>query len=81
MSCSVGLGLAFAHPDRLKLLEKWGHLVLVDNTPNTNKLGWKLFAVMIRDQYGSWLPVAHGLLSNEFGEMISEFLLAVKTWA
>jgi hypothetical protein len=35
---------------------------------------------MIRDKYACWIPVAHGLLSHEFGELIAEFLLVIKKW-
>jgi hypothetical protein len=35
---------------------------------------------MARDQHTSWHPVAHALLSNEFGELIAKFLLVVKGW-
>ena len=35
---------------------------------------------MVRDTYASWLPVAHALVSNEFGELIAEFLLVIKQW-
>jgi hypothetical protein len=46
----------------------------------TNQLEWKLFTLIVRDQYAYWHPVAHGLLSHEFGELIAKFLLAVKKW-
>lgn len=29
---------------------------------------------MIRDEYGSWIPGAHMLTSNEDGDIIGEFL-------
>ncbi|KAH7346348.1 hypothetical protein BKA65DRAFT_274970 [Rhexocercosporidium sp. MPI-PUGE-AT-0058] len=35
---------------------------------------------MTRDQYACWHPIAHGLLSHEFGELIAELLLAIKQW-
>jgi hypothetical protein len=35
---------------------------------------------MVRDEFGCWHPVAHALLSNEFGELIAEFLLVLKRW-
>jgi hypothetical protein len=35
---------------------------------------------MVRDQWACWYPVAYSLLSNEFGELIAEFLLAIKQW-
>ncbi len=36
---------------------------------------------MVRNNYSNWLPVAHALLSHEFGELIGDFLLVVKMWA
>ena len=35
---------------------------------------------MVRDLHACWLPVAHALMSNEFGELIAEFLLVIKKW-
>jgi hypothetical protein len=53
----------------------------MDSTHKTNQLKWKLFTIIVRDNYGCWVPVAHALLSNEFGELIAEFLLLIKQWA
>jgi hypothetical protein len=75
-----GRGLVFADPARLRTLEAHGHLSLIDSTHKTNQLEWKLFTIMTRDQYACWHPVAHGLLSHEFGELIAELLLAIKQW-
>ena len=47
---------AFAKRSRLKILIKRGHLTLMDSTHNTNQPKWKLFTLMIRDEYGSWIP-------------------------
>jgi hypothetical protein len=52
----------------------------MDSTHKTNQLEWKLFTLMVRDQYACWHPVAHALLSNEFSELIAEFLLVIKRW-
>jgi hypothetical protein len=75
-----GQGIAFADPARLRMLTAHGHLSLIDSTHKTNQLEWKLFTLMVRDQYACWHPVAHGLLSHEFGELIAELLLAIKQW-
>ena len=75
-----GRGIVFADPARLRTLATHGHLSLIDSTHKTNQLEWKLFTLMVRDQYASWHPVAHGLLSHEFGELIAELLLAIKQW-
>jgi hypothetical protein len=79
----LGQGIVFAQPKRLTHLTQFGHLTLIDSTHKTNQLEWKLFTLMVRDTHACWLPVAHALVSNEFGELIAEFLLAVKrlvTW-
>jgi len=76
----VGHGIVFALPSRLVTLAQCGHLSLMDSTHKTNQLEWKLFTLMVRDKFTCWHPVAHALLSNEFGELIAEFLLAIKKW-
>lgn len=76
-----GRGIVFALPTRLECLAQYGHFSLIDSTHKTNQLEWKLFMLMVRDKYTSWHPVAHALLSHEFGELIAEFLLVVKNWA
>jgi hypothetical protein len=75
-----GQGLVFADPARLRTLETYGHLSLINSTHKTNQLEWKLFTLIVRDQYACWHPVAHALLLHEFGELIAEFLLAIKQW-
>jgi hypothetical protein len=75
-----GRGIVFAEPARLRTLATHGHLSLIDSTHKTNQLEWKLFTLMVRDQYACWRPVAHGLLSHEFGELIAELLLVLKRW-
>ena len=66
--------VAFAKRSRLRILMRRGHLTLMDSTHNTNHLKWKLFTLMIRDEYGSWIPGAHMLTTNEDGDIIGEFL-------
>jgi hypothetical protein len=77
---TIGQGIAFAHPIRVQRLVRFGHLTLIDSTHKTNQLEWKLFTLMARDNFGCWHPLAHALLSHEFGELIAEFLLAIKQW-
>jgi hypothetical protein len=52
----------------------------MDSTHKTNQLEWKLFTLMVRNEHAHWLPVAHALLSHEFGELIAEMLLVLKWW-
>lgn len=58
-----------------------GHLTLMDSTHSTNQLKWKLFTLMIRDEYGSWIPGAHMLADAEDGDIIGEFLRLIKRWS
>ena len=76
----IGHGIVFAEPTRLNHLTRFGRLSLMDSTHKTNQLEWKLFTIMVRDEHGCWIPVAHALISNEFGELIAEFLLVIKSW-
>ena len=77
---TTGRGIVFALLDRLDRLARFGHLSLIDSTHKTNQLEWKLFTIMVRDDVAHWHPVAHALLSHEFGELIGQFLLVLKKW-
>jgi hypothetical protein len=68
-----GQGLVFADPARLRTLEAHGYLSLIDSTHKTNQLEWKLFTLIVRDQYACWHPIAYGLLSHEFGKLIISY--------
>ena len=57
-----------------------GHLTLMDATYNTNHLHWKLFTVMIRHEYGNWIPGAHMLSEYEDGDIIVAFLTHLRCW-
>ena len=77
---NIGHGIVFAEPHRLRHLTCSGHLTLMDSTHKTNQLEWRLFTLMVRNKHACWLPTAHALVSNEFGELIAEFLLVIKKW-
>ena len=51
-----------------------GYLVLMDSTHKSNHLDWKLFTIMVRDEYASWIPGAHMLSNHEDGDIIAQFL-------
>ena len=57
-----------------------GHLTIMDATHNTNRLHWKLFTVMVRHEYGNWIPGAHMLYEHEDGDIISAFLVSLQRW-
>ena len=73
-----GLGVVFWKAHRLLKLVRHGHLSLIDSTHGTCELGWKLFTIMCRDEFGIQQPVVHGFLSNETGELIAEMLSVIK---
>jgi len=50
---TYGRGIVFAYPARLERLAQYGHLSLIDSTHKTNQLEWKLFTLIVRDQYAS----------------------------
>ena len=78
----MGLGKTSANPllARIKTLIRRGHLVLMDDTHNTNKLMWKLFTLMARDEWGKWIPCANMLSSHNDGDIVGAFLKQVKIW-
>ena len=73
-------GIVFAHPDRIKTLRLRGHLTLMDATHETNWLGWLLYAIMVRDEHGCWVPGGHFLTEKEDGDIIAEALKVFKQW-
>ena len=70
----ISHGIEFGKLSRLKILMRRGHLTIIDATHNTNRLHSKLFTVMIRHEYGNWIPEAHILCEYEDGDIISVFL-------
>jgi hypothetical protein len=52
----VSNGLVFACEDRIQTLCRRGYLTLLDSTHCTNKLGWFLFTLVVRDEQGSYIP-------------------------
>ena len=73
-------GMAFAKLSRLQILVRWGHFSLMNSTHKVDALDWHLFTIIIRNEYGSYLPCAHMVFSNEDGNIIAEFLRTIKTW-
>lgn len=76
----ISHGIIFGKLSRLQTLMRRGHLTLMDATHNTNRLHWKLFTVMIRHEYGNWIPGAHMLSEYEDGDIIATFLLHLRRW-
>lgn len=72
--------VAFVFLDMLmkESIEKHGRLVQLDATYKTNKHGWILFTLYVRDDCGSWLPGGHFLCKNEESIIIARCLQIVK---
>jgi len=72
--------LVFGSQDRIQTLCHRGKLTLLDSTHCTNKLGWFLFTLVVRDEQGSFIPCAHFLSSNEDGDIIGACLRVIREW-
>jgi hypothetical protein len=72
--------LLWAHPERIELLCWRGHLALMDATHGTNKLGWYLYTVMVRDENGTHRPVAHFLTRRQDGDIVAAALKELRGW-
>jgi hypothetical protein len=77
---ALSQGLLFADEKRLETLRFRGHLTLMDATHDSNWLGWLLYTLMVRDDWGSWIPVAHFLAEKEDGDIIVRCLQELKRW-
>lgn len=53
----------------------------MDSTHKTNKHNWKLYTVLIRDAFGSWLPGGHFFVSGEEYGIVTKGLQILKRWA
>jgi hypothetical protein len=71
-------GFAFANEENMEALRKSGHVVIMDSTHKTNKHSWKLYTVLVRDAYGSWLPGGHFFVSGEEQVIVSKGLQVLK---
>lgn len=52
----------------------------MDATFSTNWLGWLLYTLMVRSEYGSWLPVAHFLAEKGDADVVAAALKIVASW-
>jgi len=74
-------GFAFATEDNLDILRKSGHFAIMDSTHKTNKHNWKLYTVLVRDAFGTWLPGGHFFVTGEEQNIVGKGLLILKRWA
>ena len=72
--------LVFSHPRLLQALADHGDLALLDSTHNTNQLGWFLFTLLVRDNYGKWRPGGFFLAQCEDGDTIAAGLIQIWDW-
>ena len=52
----------------------------MDSTHQTNHLEWYLYNICVRDEQGSWCPVAHILTAREDSDITAEGLKVLKKW-
>ena len=71
-------GLVFAHPEHLRYLIRHGHLTLIDATHNTNSWRWLLYTLMVRDEWGCWIPTAHALCAGEGADILAAALSKIR---
>ena len=53
----------------------------MDSTHKTNKHSWKLYTVLVRDSFGSWLSGGHFFVSGEEQVIVGKGLQVLKRWA
>ena len=70
----ISHGIVFGKLSRLQILIRRGNLIVMEATHNANRLHWKLFMVMIRHEYGNWIPGAYMLYEHEDGDIVAAFL-------
>jgi hypothetical protein len=71
-------GFAFARPNQLEKLRRFGWLTLIDSTHKTNKYDWRLFTLYVRDNHSSWDVGAHFFVSNEDSDTVAEALKIIR---
>ena len=73
-------GFALANQDNLNALQSSGHLVIMDLTHKTNKHDWKLYTLLVRNSFGSWLPGGHFFVSAKEQNIVAKGLQVLKHW-
>lgn len=71
--------LVFAEPAHLQILCRRGHFILMDSIHQTNKLFWLLYTLMVRDEYGSWIPSAYIITARKDSDIVTAGLDQVST--
>ena len=52
----------------------------MDATHKTNWLVWLSYTILVRDEQGIWLLVAHFLTQGSDGDIVAEALITIKKW-
>ena len=73
-------GFAFATKENLLALQESGHLTIIDSTHKTNKHSWKLYTLLVRNSFGSWLSGGHFFVNAEEQKIVTKGLLILKRW-
>ncbi|KAL8797097.1 MAG: hypothetical protein Q9182_007244 [Xanthomendoza sp. 2 TL-2023] len=76
----MSYGTVFASEPRIQTLKHRGHLTLMDSTHDTNKLGWQLYSLAVRDTTAKFRIVAHILAMKEDGDIDAAALRVLKRW-
>ncbi|KAF8950179.1 hypothetical protein BGZ46_004691 [Entomortierella lignicola] len=71
-------GFCFTDEWQLERLGQSGWLTLIGSTHNTNRHGWRLFALYIRDNYGAWCIGAHFFVSAEDQRTVTKALKIIR---
>ena len=63
--------MIFAAPHRLEVFKERGFLAVMDSTHKLNKLQWLLYTILVRSEYGNWIPAAHILIAKEDSHIVA----------
>ena len=74
------MGVGFAHPTRLLILQRRGWFTQFDATHKLNRWGHNMFSFLVRNEHNVWIPTAHLVVERENGEHIAEGLRQIKQW-
>ena len=72
--------VVFAKPSGLDLLRERGSIAVMDATHKTNRYGFFLFTIMVRDDCGSWLPSAFFYTTHQNADIIQVCLSTLIEW-
>ena len=74
-------GFCFTTLEQSENLVHYEWLTLIDSIHNTNKYGWHLFTLYIRDGCGYWNVGEHFFINKESSETVMAGLKTIRTFA